>query len=94
LIFDLHLLYEPYSSHFTVTAMAIPVFVTSPKEFGAEIRRRRKAGKLTQAELASATGASRRLISALENGERGVSIEMALAAAVELGLDVRLEPRT
>lgn len=74
--------------------MSASVFVRSAAAFGNEIRRQRKAAKLTQAELATATGGSRRLISALENGERGVSIEMALAAAAELGLELRLEARS
>ncbi|NIJ41582.1 transcriptional regulator with XRE-family HTH domain [Parvibaculum indicum] len=68
--------------------------ISTAKEFGAEIRRQRKAAKLTQAELATAIGTTRRLLSALENGERGVSIEAALAAASELGLELRMEPRS
>ncbi|NIJ41546.1 MULTISPECIES: helix-turn-helix transcriptional regulator [Parvibaculum] len=68
--------------------------ISTAKGFGAEIRRQRKAAKLTQAELATAMGTTRRLVSALENGERGVSIEMALGAASELGLELRMEPRS
>ena len=70
------------------------VSIASADAFGAEIRRYRKAAGLTQAELATAMGTTRRLLSALENGERGVSVEMALTAAAELGLDLRLEPRS
>ena len=68
--------------------------IVSADAFGAEIRRRRKAAGLTQAELATAMGTTRRLLSALENGRRGVSIDMALMAAAELGLELRLEPRS
>lgn len=71
-----------------------PVSIVSAEAFGAEVRRHRKAAGLTQAELATAMGTTRRLLSALENGERGVSVEMALTAAVELGLELHLEPRS
>lgn len=62
--------------------------------FGQEIRRRRKASGLTQEDLALAMGTSRRLVSEMERGTRATSLEMALAAAAELGLDVKLEPRS
>lgn len=68
--------------------------IVSADSFGAEIRRHRKAAGLTQTELATAMGTTRRLLSALENGRRGVSIEIALTAAAELGLELRLEPRS
>lgn len=68
--------------------------IATPKDFGKIIRERRKAAGLTQEELALAMGATRRLLSAMENGTRGTSLEMALAAAAELGLDVHLEPRS
>lgn len=71
-----------------------PVSIVSAKVFGAEIRRHRKAAGLTQAELATAMGTTRRLLSAFENGKRGVSVEMALTAAAELGLELHLEPRS
>jgi transcriptional regulator with XRE-family HTH domain len=71
-----------------------PVSIVSAEVFGTEIRHRRKAAGLTQTELATAMGTTRRLLSALENGERGVSIEMALTAAAELGLELYLEPRS
>jgi transcriptional regulator with XRE-family HTH domain len=71
-----------------------PVSIVSAEAFGTEIRRHRKAAGLTQTELATAMGTTRRLLSALENGERGVSVEMALTAAAELGLELYLEPRS
>lgn len=72
--------------------MHTSVSIMSAREFGQEIRRHRKAAGLNQTELATAMGTTRHLLAALEKGERGVSIEMALAAATELGLHIRLEP--
>lgn len=70
------------------------VTITTTSEFGRAIRARRKAAGLTQSDLAAATGTTRRLISAMENGTRATSLETALAAATELGFDLALEPRT
>ncbi len=67
--------------------------VQTAADFGGEIRRHRKAAGLTQEDLAIAAGTTRRLISALENADRAVSLSIALTAASELGLDLRLEPR-
>lgn len=69
------------------------ISIMSSEEFGREIRLRRKVAGLSQTELATAMGTTRRLLSAMENGTRGTSLEMALAAATELGLELRLEPR-
>lgn len=74
--------------------MKASIMIASAESFGQEIRRSRKAARLSQTDLATAMGTTRRLVSALENGERGVSIEMALAAARELGLELRLKPRS
>jgi transcriptional regulator with XRE-family HTH domain len=82
------------TSHCGDEVMKASIMIASAGSFGQEIRRNRKAARLSQTDLATAMGTTRRLVSALENGERGVSIEMALAAAAELGLDVRLEPRS
>ncbi|MAB14833.1 MAG: hypothetical protein CMI59_13120 [Parvibaculum sp.] len=89
-----HPVYGIYLSHTEGLIMDFLASISTAKGFGAEIRRQRKAAKLTQAELATAMGTTRRLVSALENGERGVSIEMALGAASELGLELRMEPRS
>jgi transcriptional regulator with XRE-family HTH domain len=67
--------------------------VRTAADFGREIRRHRKAAGLTQEDLAIAAGTTRRLISALEKADRAVSLSIAMTAATELGLDLRLEPR-
>ncbi|WP_422560994.1 helix-turn-helix transcriptional regulator [Parvibaculum sedimenti] len=69
--------------------------IISAVEFGRRaIRLRRKAVGLSQTELATAMGTTRQLLSALERGARGVSIDMALVAATELGLELRLVSRS
>lgn len=52
------------------------------------IRARRKAGKLTQAELGDAVGASRQTIVAIEKGDYSPSVFLALRIARELGTTV------
>ncbi len=72
----------------------MPTPVSTASAFGQALRARRKAVGITQSELALAVGTTRRLISALENGTRGISLQIALAAAAELGLDLVLEGRS
>jgi len=60
----------------------------NPHLFGEKLRARRKSLGLTQEDLALAIGGTRKLVSALERGTRGSSLEMALLAASELGLFV------
>lgn len=52
------------------------------------IRDRRKADKLTQAELGDAVGASRQTIVAIEKGDYSPSVFLALRIARELGTTV------
>lgn len=68
--------------------------IISAVEFGRAIRLRRKAVGLSQTELATAMGTTRQQLSALERGARGVSIDMALVAAAEPGLELRLVSRS
>lgn len=81
---------ETLSSH----SVLLMSRITTPSDFGNALRQRRKALGLTQEELALGMGASRRLLSAMENGSRASSLAMALAAAAELGLAVDLELRS
>lgn len=62
------------------------------EKFGARLRKRRLAAKLTQEQLAAKTkapfssmGVSRNTIARIERGERGPSIEMAIRLARALG---------
>lgn len=58
------------------------------------VRSRRQQLEMTQEELASATGVNRRVIGELERGKGTVRLEIVLALAQALGLDVELRPRT
>jgi len=58
------------------------------QEFGAGIRRRRKAAGLTQAELAMLIGAGVRFVVDLEAGKESCQLGKSLAAAAALGLRI------
>ena len=67
--------------------------VTDANEFGREIRALRAGLRLTQDQLAEVIGVNRRVIGELERGKGTVRLEIALAAAQAVGLDVELRPR-
>jgi DNA-binding XRE family transcriptional regulator len=58
------------------------------------LRARREELEITQEALAAATGVNRRVIGELERGKGTVRLEIALALAQALGLDIELRPRT
>lgn len=64
-----------------------------PHQFGAQIRVRRRALRLSQSALADTIGVNRRVVGELERGKGSVRIEIALAAARAVGLDVELRAR-
>jgi transcriptional regulator with XRE-family HTH domain len=66
----------------------------TPSEFGQALRQRRQLLDLSQDELASSIGVNRRVIGELERGKGTVRLEIALAAANALGLDLDLQPRS
>ena len=63
------------------------------ERFGLVLRAHRRAGQLTQGDLADVIGVNRRVIGDLERGKPTVQLEIALGAARALGLDVELHPR-
>lgn len=67
--------------------------VADANEFGREIRALRARLRLTQDQLAAVIGVNRRVIGELERGKGTVRLEIALAAARAVGLDVELRPR-
>ncbi|MBE6013911.1 MAG: helix-turn-helix transcriptional regulator [Lachnospiraceae bacterium] len=67
--------------------------IYSAKDFGAEIRRRRKALGYTQKALSEFTGYSISFISDLENGKATIEFEKALKLANLLGLDLDVSAR-
>lgn len=64
-----------------------------PADFGAILRGRRAALRMSQERLAELIGVNRRVLGELERGKGTVRLEIALAAARALGLDVELRPR-
>ena len=64
-----------------------------PDSFGLTLRRRRRELDLTQDALAAVIGVNRRVVGELERGKGSVRLEIALAAARAVGLDVELRPR-
>ncbi len=62
------------------------VIFKTPEELGAAIRSRRKALKLTIAEVADMAGCSPRFVSEVERGKDSASIGLILRLARELGL--------
>jgi DNA-binding XRE family transcriptional regulator len=67
--------------------------VSDTREFGHAIRARRADLHLTQGQLAEVIGVNRRVIGELERGKGSVRLEIALAAARAVGLDVELKRR-
>lgn len=64
-----------------------------PVDLGAAIRERRRQLGITQDELASSIGVSRRVIGQLEKGKKTVQVGIVLRAARGVGLNVGVEPR-
>lgn len=64
-----------------------------PAAIGAAIRARRRRLGITQDDLASSIGVSRRVIGQLENGKETVHLGIVLRAARAVGLDVGVKPR-
>jgi len=62
-------------------------------QLGTELRARRAFLGVSQEALANAIDVNRRVIGELERGKGSVRLEIALAAAQALGLDVDLKPR-
>lgn len=67
--------------------------VLNSHQFGDEIRIRRRGLNLSQDQLAEVIGVNRRVIGELERGKGSVRLEIALAAARAVGLDVDLRRR-
>jgi transcriptional regulator with XRE-family HTH domain len=67
--------------------------ISNAKEFGEEIRRRRKRLNYTQQFLSDFTGFSVSFISDLENGKATAELGKALHIANILGLDIELKER-
>jgi HTH-type transcriptional regulator/antitoxin HipB len=60
--------------------------LASATEFGKLVRHARKKAKLTQADLAAATGVGERFIRELEKGKPSCQLEKALLVMLMLGI--------
>lgn len=67
--------------------------IQSTKEFGAQLRARRKELHESQGKVADVIGVNRRVLGQLEQGKATVQLQIALEAARVLGLDIELAPR-
>lgn len=65
--------------------------ITTAADFGKLIRTARKKVKLTQADLAAASGVGERFVRELEKGKPTCQLEKALLIAQMLG--IKFEPR-
>lgn len=70
------------------------MIIVTAKEFGKLVRQARRKAKLTQAQLAAASGIGERFIRELEKGKATCQLEKALFVAQMLGikLDAQLPP--
>lgn len=68
--------------------------IITAKDFGLLIRYTRRKSKLTQAQLAAASGVGERFVRELEKGKTTCQLEKALFVAQMLGIkfDIKLPP--
>lgn len=62
--------------------------ITTSEKFGQLIRSTRKTARLTQAELAAASGIGERFVRELEKGKPSCQLEKALLVAQMLGIKI------
>lgn len=67
--------------------------IRSARQLGALIREERRRRSLTQQELADLTGTGQKTISAIENGNEGVTLETVFRLLAVLKLDINFFPR-
>jgi y4mF family transcriptional regulator len=67
--------------------------LTTSKEFGAEVRRLRRLGGMTQRDLATAAGVGERFIVELEGGKPRCELEKSLRVMKMLAKGVTIVPR-
>lgn len=66
--------------------------IISATDFGKLIHSTRKKAKLTQADLAAASGIGERYIRELEKGKPSCQIEKAFIVAQMLGIKIHVQP--
>lgn len=71
-----------------------PKMIRSARQLGPALRRYRTQRRMTQTDLALATGLRTATISDIENGSRGVKFETLERLMATLDLELTLQPRT
>ena len=66
--------------------------ITGATDFGKLIRSTRKKAKITQAELAAASGIGERFVREIEKGKQTCQLEKALHVAKLLGIKIEAHP--
>lgn len=66
--------------------------ITTAKDFGKLVRIARRKAKLTQVQLAAASGIGERFVRELEKGKATCQLEKALLVAQMLGIKFEAEP--
>lgn len=82
----------PLIAHDTVQAEESLVFIQSPNAFADFVRSHRVRSGMTQEDLGSRTGMSRRWVQELESGKLVPSLEATLSVASAFGYELHLEP--
>ena len=68
--------------------------ITTPSQVGEIIRRRRKARRISQRELAAKIGVSQGRFSSIEGDPAGLTLDRLLALANLLGLELVLQDKS
>ena len=68
-----------------------PVLISDAASLGAELRKTRKALKITQEELSLQTGISRPTIRSVERGKETARVGLVLQLCQDLGITIELK---
>ncbi len=68
----------------------MPVLITDTATLGAELRKARKALKITQGELSLQTGISRPTIRSIERGKETAQVGLVLQLCQDLGIAIEV----
>ncbi|MEV8339301.1 helix-turn-helix domain-containing protein [Leucobacter sp. NPDC077196] len=79
-------------AHDTVQPQGALMFVQSPQAFADFVRSHRVRSGMTQQDLGSLAGMSRRWVQEVESGKLVPSLEATLSVATAFGYELHLEP--
>lgn len=67
--------------------------IYNSKDFGSQLKQRRKQYKYTQKDVSKFLGVSASFISDLENGKKSIELDKAIQVATILGIDITMTDR-